>query len=48
MTVTDDAVEVWVAVRQAMLMIVDAIERHIMHLPPEQRTATLRKGQRSG
>jgi hypothetical protein len=44
----DEAQEVWVAVRQALLMVVDAIERHVLHLPPEQRTATLRKAQRQG
>lgn len=43
---TDDAYELWVAVRQALLMVVDAIERHILHWPPERRTAELRKAQR--
>jgi hypothetical protein len=42
----DEQREVWVAVRQALLMVVDAIERYVLHWSPEKRTAELRKAQR--
>lgn len=35
--------EFWLVCRQALLMIVDAIERLLLKLPPEKRTAELRK-----
>lgn len=35
--------ELWVAIRQALLMVVDAIERHVMGLPEGERTSALRK-----
>ena len=34
--------EFWLVFRQALLMIVDAIERRL-RLPPEQRTAEMRR-----
>lgn len=34
--------EFWLLVRQAFLLLVDAIERKL-HLPAEQRTAEMRK-----
>jgi hypothetical protein len=38
--------EFWTLLRQALLMIVDAIERFKLHLAAELRTAELRKQRR--
>jgi hypothetical protein len=43
----NEQTELWSAIRQALLMVVDAIERHVLHLPSEQRTAEIRKVYRS-
>jgi hypothetical protein len=40
-TVTDDTRHLWLAIRQALLMIVDAIERYVLGTEP--RTSELRK-----
>lgn len=38
----------WVAVRQALLMIVDAIERDILEYEDCKRTSVIRKGGANG
>lgn len=43
MQIQDKNVQLWTAIRQALLMIVDAIERFMLEWPHEQRTAELRK-----
>jgi hypothetical protein len=42
----DEDRELWLTIRQALLLIVDAIERVKMKLPSEQRTAEMRKARR--